>query len=293
MARKQCPLSLAMFGVTLVLAIAAIVTRPFTPLRIQALAGESDAPQEKPILSQLDPLDPPPNQDAPTQTAGGGTRVRYDPPLNEEAPDFRHRGINGIRGKCPVDEALPEVPLTLLIPPNRVGLSLTDTPPSFFVYVPPTAAPLAEFVLFDESETITIYETTIPLDRTGGIIRIQLPAEGISLEAGEYYKWYFSVICDPNDRAADLFASAWIKPIETNPMLRETLEKATPIQQAALYGENGIWYNTLTSLAPLVNASEEKSATAQAQWQQLLESETVKLEYLAEESLLDCCQIEN
>lgn len=280
-------------GLTLLSAIAIPLRLSLSPVSSVA-ARESLPPTSSGVsVSQLgdDPLKPPDDNPSPTQTAGGGTRY-YQPPQDEEVP-FRNPGDTLIRGQCEMAGEAPAIPLTPLIPSNHVGLSQAGNSTTFFIYVPKILAPLAEFAIYDRDQTEQIYQTTFRLTGTEGIVSITVPAEDVSLATGEYYKWYFSIICNPEDRAADLFTSGWIKPTEPSPTLVQELENANGLDRARLYGENGFWYPTLEILAELQRSPNDLSAEATEAWQELLGSEVVKLEEIAEKPLIECCKTEN
>ncbi|MEO1378588.1 MAG: DUF928 domain-containing protein, partial [Cyanobacteria bacterium J06635_10] len=69
--------------------------------------------------------------------------------------------------------------------------------------------------------------------------------------------------------------------------LTERLGQATPLQQVALYAEDGIWHNSLETLAQL-RLAKPKDAALLADWTSLLKSE--ELDNLANHPLLNCCQ---
>ena len=99
---------------------------------------------------------------------------------------------------CPC--GCPEKPVTALVPAATLGQT-TAAYPTFFVYVPPTFAQNAEFVLFDEDDNL-LYETTVNIAGRSGIIKLDLPVENIPpLELSKNYIWEFGLVCDPDDRS--------------------------------------------------------------------------------------------
>ncbi len=289
---QKTPLSLIPVGFAVLMAIA-IVSRLSTPLQASTPTGERPR-HTRPgaLLTQGDPLDPPPDQPSPLQGSAGGTRF-YQPPLLE--PPLGEIPINnGIRGKCPVDPEIPPEPLIALMPSSGVGLTPAGESTTFFIYLPSTSALTGEFVLQDETGTEQVYQMMVELTNTPGIMRFIVPLQELDLKSGEYYRWYFSILCDPSDRAADLFVSGWIQPMDVSPSLMADLENAaTPLERAEIYGKNGFWYPNLELLADIQQSPTNFSPEAKIGWDELLSSEAVNLDALVNQPFIECCEMEN
>lgn len=289
---QKTPLSLIPVGFAVLVAIAHICGLP-TPLQASATPRER-ARETRPgeLLTQGDPLDPPSDNPSPLQGSAGGTRF-YQPPLVEQ-PSQGFPLNNGIRGKCPIDPEIPSEPLTALMPSSGVGLTVAGKSTTFFIYLPSTSALTGEFVLQDEAGTEQLYQMMIELTSTPGIIRVTVPLDELSLKSGEYYRWYFSILCDPSDRAADLFVSGWLKPMDVSPSLMADLENATtPLERAEIYGNNGFWYPNLELLVDTQQSPNDLSTEAKIGWDDLLSSELVNLKSMINQPFLDCCEMEN
>lgn len=215
-------------------------------------------------LSAAFAFEPPPGQDAPKQTAGGGVRG----------------------GNCPaaIGAATQTTPLTLLLPESGFGLTVKDRP-TFMAYVPPTSATEVEFTIRDGSEEYA-YRTQVPIDGRGGVVSISLPASAPPLEAGKDYIWSVAMVCAPGDRLQDVVAQGYIRRVQPDSNLTSQLANAEPLSQADVYGKAGIWFETLNTLAELRKAQPTDPKLA-ASWQELLESEAVKLEAIADADLVD------
>ena len=169
---------------------------------------------------------------------------------------------------CPC--GCPEKPVTALVPAATLGQT-TAAYPTFFVYVPPTFAQNAEFVLFDEDDNL-LYETTVNIAGRSGIIKLDLPVENIPpLELSKNYIWEFGLVCDPDDRSGDLSVMGWIERVEMDPSLKNQLEQAPLEARAPIFAGAGLWYDTLAVLAELRKKGPENSIFA-SQWAELLES---------------------
>ena len=209
-------------------------------------------------------FDPPPGQDAPKQTSGGGVRG----------------------GTCPAEigAAANTTPLTLLLPESGFGLTVNDRP-TLMAYIPPTSATTVEFTIRDDEENYA-YRTNIPVDSKGGVVSISLPANLPPLEAGKDYMWSVAMVCVPGDRLQDAVAQGYIRRVEADSNLMSQLANAEPLSQADVYGKAGIWFESLNTLAELRKAQPTDPKLA-ASWQELLQSEAVKLDAIAGADLLN------
>lgn len=198
----------------------------------------------------------PPNLGAPKTTAGGGSRWDTNSP-----------------------SCIPGEKSRALVPYNKVGLT-TQARPTFFLYLSNTNAQLAEFMLLDINEK-NVYQTTISIPRKASVVSFQLPPESPSLKINQYYQWYFKVICQPNDRRKDEFVAGWIRRVQPNSDLLNTLKSSPPRQHPNVYAQAGIWQDTLTTLAEL-RRTRSADATVIDEWNRLLKS--VGLENIPGES---------
>jgi hypothetical protein len=174
-------------------------------------------------------------------------------------------------------------PLTALLPATNLGLTVAAYP-TFFFYVPETSATTVEFVLLDEENGNKVYETTFTTSGKPRIFSLSLPASKTlpPLKIGKNYHWYFSVICDPEDRAGDVYVDGWVQRVEPSPALMRELDKASPGKQVALYQKYDLWHETLTTLARQRRLSPNDSVLV-AKWANLLRA--VGLEEIAQEQL--------
>lgn len=204
----------------------------------------------------------------------------------------------GTRGACLQHKAKSPF-LTPLVPETQQGLTdkeeenVSEHPtltvsehPTFFVYIPQTSAKMAQFVLTDANNTEEIYYTRFALPDKPGIVSIKVPSDRPPLEIDKVYKWTVSIKCNAMGSDGNPKVLGWVQRIEPNPKLKKALEeKKTPLERAALYGENGIWHELFTTLADIKD-SEPQVATI---WENLLNSSSVKLKPIAKALLLKCC----
>ncbi len=107
-----------------------------------------------------------------------------------------------------------------------------------------------EFVLRDAADQ-QVYETRFLVAAAdSGILKLQpVPAE--LLQPGKLYHWYFSLICNPSDRAQDIVLEGWIQRIKPESALVQQLRTANSLQQVRLYHQSDLWQDALVILAQL------------------------------------------
>lgn len=201
------------------------------------------------------------------------------PPPDRGAPGSRGEGASRgcTAGSQPLMALAPEQTLSATsgaAPLTQVwGLTSTEHP-RFWFSVPydPAKVSAIEFVLQNNQDQ-TLYRTPIPVPSTPGIISVKLPSTVSGLETNQQYHWFLKVraVCEPNQATTLDYVEGWVQRTRLDKELSDRLTQATLLQQAALYAENGIWYDALTTLAELKLAQPEDRAIAQ-DWTDLLKS---------------------
>lgn len=274
MARKNYSLKLAVLVGSLSLGLtwlAGIWTLAIAPIRAEeATRGEI----REEILEIR--FQSPPGQGDPGPSSDGGTRTG-----------------EGLGTQCPQDENPPELPMTMLLPETKMGLTVSEHP-TFFVYVPPTEAEIGEFAIADEHDLNDIYYTSFPLPEEPGIVRLTIPETAEPLEVGKNYKWYFVIVCDKSDRMANRSVAGFItrtEPLTSLPdtNLPDASDNQSFLERSRLYAKNGIWYETLTHLAEL-RLSGAQDPMLENIWSGLLQSVGVDAN-IAKEPLIECCSV--
>ncbi|MEO6863124.1 MAG: DUF928 domain-containing protein [Microcoleus sp.] len=210
----------------------------------------------------------------------GGPRFAQ-PPEDMEQSRPRSSGIS-TRGNCRNGELNP-INLTGLLPENKIAQTVSDYP-TFFFYLPPTRAESAEFILLDPSGN-QIYKQTLTVSNLSGVIGVSVPANKNvpPLEVGKEYTWNFTVICEAEDRSADLLEIGKVKRVELSADIRSQLEKADPREKILLYSKAGIWQDALSNLA-VARLAWPSNPWIQRDWESLLDS--VKLSKIAKEPIV-------
>lgn len=170
-----------------------------------------------------------------------------------------------------------------LLPPTTEALTVSERP-TFFVYVPPTTAEEASFSLQDDRGELA-YQTKVALPKNGGTIGISLPETASTLQVGKTYKWFFEIHCTAQFDPDNPIVEGSVSRTEIDPALEGRLASSqTAVDRSQLYGEAGIWYDTIGTLAKARQAQPQDRSLAQ-NWYELLES--VGLDEVADRPLVE------
>jgi hypothetical protein len=218
----------------------------------------------------------PPTPGKPGTEPGGPRFVQpTDDAVSGDGPRVTRTAGSCVKGK---------IDLTALVPENKIARTVSEYP-VFFFYLPQTDAPQAEFVLQDENGK-QIYQTTLKIKNSSGVTGVSIPTNRnmSPLQVGKNYRWFVALICDAQDRSADISETGIVRRVELSADIRSKLEKADVREKTFIYAQNGIWQDALSTLAAarLANPNDAKLT---ADWASLLDS--VKLGEIAPEPIVD------
>jgi len=203
----------------------------------------------------------------------------YHPP--KRGTPGRREGA-GTRGTC-----LRGPKLLMPLTPIDSFSTTASNSPTFFWYVPKTAAQTAEFALLDENDR-TLYKTIVNLPGTPGVLSVTLPASVTTsvLTVGKDFYWQLSILCDPNQPSINPFVEGVVQRLKPTAALTSQLKKANLYDRSALYASNGIWQDAIATLAQERCAKPQDQRVATS-WVRLLQS--VQLEDYAQDPLMQSC----
>jgi hypothetical protein len=209
-----------------------------------------------------------------------------DPTLGEPRGDDKYPDLTAIA---------PEYrdPKSKLTPSKVWGLTANDRPTLWF-YIPYSQASISriDFTLKnrDSSAGKLIYQTSIKPHEQAGIINFSLPKTSSPLAIDKLYQWQVKLTMKPqpdpkkvtSSKAEEISVTGWIQRASLNKKLSDLIARSTPNQQAALYAENGFWYDALSALAVL-RRDAPQDPEIQQDWENILKS--VELGKLAKKPL--------
>ena len=175
----------------------------------------------------------------------------------------------GTRSECMSDR-----PVIALNPANNLGVTVSDRPSVHFLLPEFDESLLLEFKLRD-SQGKTLYTKSLSTDEVSDLVSIQVPEK--SLQANQNYQWYFSVVCNAQERSQDIVLSGWLRQAEPEVASQIDLKTdASSSLEVALnrvnaYQISGLWTDAVTEIATLRQQYPNSTEVQQA-WFALLGS---------------------
>lgn len=155
-----------------------------------------------------------------------------------------------------------------LIPDPESTMARTISPqPIFFFYLPSSVTDEPAIFELRDEQGKTVYEKTFKLTtKQEGIVGIKLLDESGTPPLEENKKYNWSMVLCSVDRGG------WIERVSLDSVQKSELEKLNdPAQRLNFYAKQGLWFDTIATLAALRETSPNDSSI-QNQWIELLKS---------------------
>jgi hypothetical protein len=176
--------------------------------------------------------------------------LQEDPPLPLYTPPKKMTPRARVGGTLRGTEGTePEV---VALVPDHVGLTVKQTPTLNWYLSKPTAYPL-RFTLTDTQKIKPIFEGPLPAPTTAGVQSIDLKTLGLALEPNVQYRWFVSVIPNPDSPSRDIVAGGMIERCEfseclTMASVNVTCERDSVRTNALI----GFWYDAMGCICSLI-----------------------------------------
>jgi hypothetical protein len=223
----------------------------------------------------------PPGDAAPRQSAGGSSRggLTFDPPGDAAPRETAGGSSRGIVTFDPPGDPAPQQTVgsssrgednlvMALVPQTNHGRTIAERP-TFFIYLPEIPVKQGFFSIQDENRN-GLYQTYIEIPENRGIISFTLPDDAPPLEVGKNYEWHFVAIEGAKLRPDSPEISGWIKRVEPSSDVTTIAQSGVSLELATAYGQQGIWYDTLSTLVELKHLQPE-NRNLNGEWAELLE----------------------
>ncbi|NJM97393.1 MAG: DUF928 domain-containing protein [Phormidesmis sp. RL_2_1] len=202
-------------------------------------------------------------------------QVGFVPPASDGAPRRTRSGATRVPEQC---GGLP------LLPATGSGLTASEQL-SLYVYFAKGSTVSQAMLSMKTADESEYYETSVSLPQeqfaeNGAVVEIKLPETLPNLVAGEDYSWSLVLMCNGQLRPDSPVLEGGIKRVAAVVSEREGASLA---EQAEMYGQAGLWYDWLSTLA-LMRTKEPNSAQLIDTWSGILS--TVGLEDVAETPLI-------
>lgn len=224
--------------------------------------AENGAPKITTGAASRDSFFAPPADQAASRDLTSGASQGLAESVDTVAVSTGHLETSGVPIAAAADS------MRALLPDSFYGKTL-EARPTILVYIPPSNAYSAVFSLKNEAKD-TLYETTLLVPETGGVISVQIPDEAPELAIAQNYQWYVALEIDGALAPASPFVEGWVRRIAPSSQLAQTLSQSDELSRVAALGASGIWYDTAAQLASLQVAQENDVLSDH--WTELLES---------------------
>jgi hypothetical protein len=152
-----------------------------------------------------------------------------------------------------------EVFVLSVLAPDHSGFTISEQPSLYWFISNATSIPV-ELTVMDAQGIQPILETRIPAPVQAGVHRIRLSDYNVRLSPGAAYRWFVTVVPDADRRSKDILAGGAVERVEISGELKAKLVRAAKTELPALYGEAGLWYDTVAAMSDLIEAAPQDQA---------------------------------
>ena len=203
-----------------------------------------------------------------SSTSTAQFKVTFDPP-GEDMPQSSLGGASRNGGRCLNVANDSAISFSALLPTSHSALTAASHP-TILAYLPETTAQQVFYSWRDENNQ-DHYQIILPIEQKQGIVSLNLPKTAPPLEVGKNYQWAVGIMCDGRLQPDSPTIQGQIKRVELTSAIQHSLDSEISLKNAAVYGKNGLWYETVATLASLITA-QPKDANLASNWQELLNS---------------------
>jgi len=135
--------------------------------------------------------------------------------------------------------------------PGHVAKTMNEAPSLFWYTSGPVQPGVRVVFALNSASTQPIVETELERPGAAGIHRVRLSELGVQLESGVEYEWSVALVLDDGSRSQDVVAAGWIDRVAMPGDLVGVNEGG--LAAVSAYGNEGLWYDAMTSLADLID----------------------------------------
>ncbi len=148
-----------------------------------------------------------------------------------------------------------EAPRALALVPDHIGFTVAVQPTLYWYLSKTTSLPIT-FTLIDTRVIKPLFHVTLASPRRAGLQVIRLKDYGIALEEHVQYRWFVSLVPDPNSPARDIVTGGVIERVGNHETTCR-MAVAASLEAAQCYAEEGLWYDLLAAISDLIAASPQ------------------------------------
>ncbi len=180
-----------------------------------------------------------------------------DPPTASHPPLYkpRERAMPRARVFGPTRGIDADAPQALALVPDHIGFTVAAQPTLYWYLSKPTSLPVT-FTLIDTRVIKPLFHVTLAPPRHAGLQVIRLKEYGITLEEHVPYRWFVSLVSDPNSPARDIITGGAIERVVENEAACR-MAVAASLEATRCYAEEGLWYDLFATISDLIAASPD------------------------------------
>jgi hypothetical protein len=202
-------------------------------------------------------------------------KVRYVPPSNLDAPKVSSSGISRIDSFTPLEPRLE--PRTSLADVELPVPQTTSERPTIY-FISPKVAGNGVFTLTEQNDRLTpsqkaVYRKEFSLQNEAGIITFKIPEDAPIMEVGKIYHWRIDF---GRDTEAKTTYGMIKRVLPTAKLVNQLKNISKPIDRAALFAQEGIWFETVQTLAE-AQQTTPTSGEIVDEWTDLMKSNNLSM----------------
>jgi hypothetical protein len=142
--------------------------------------------------------------------------------------------------------------------PDHVGLTVSQAPALNWFLSKPTNHQI-RFTLVDNQSIRPLHEVQLPNPKQAGIQTIDLKVLGVMLDPNVQYRWYVSVVRNPDSPSQDIVAGGIIERCELPDCLAIDARLTCSTQTVIDNARAGFWYDAMGCLCNLITTDPSDS----------------------------------
>lgn len=208
------------------------ILSPYDLCRFPAMGHAAYAEDLVPLSNVRMPVYKPRRQNAPRARIGGNSR-----------------GSNG------------DGPQLIALVPDHIAFTIKSDPSLCWYLSVNTSQPIT-FTVVDSRGIRPVLEQLLPSPVQAGIHCMRLRDYGVDLKEQEQYRWFVTLVRNPDKPSQDLVAGGMIERIpfdEACTLNMPCTWNACELEAVYRYAESGLWYDSIACLLDLMEREHDKS----------------------------------
>ena len=183
---------------------------------------------------------------------------QYVPPSRGTPQRTEAGGSRGCIKSIPVS-------ITLLVPNNHIGQTVSERPTfSWYVSNPTAASVPIQFALVEPGVARPLFVTSLKADKTG-LMQLELPKDAPELQLKHQYRWTVSLICNAKRPSENIYVTGWVERVTaTASQAKAIMEAGSNNERAVVYGQSGMWYDALANMYKAFQANPQDPSTSKS-----------------------------